>query len=182
MGGSNGDVRRGDDRFSEGDGRVRAVGVGPGTTVSPGSPRRLLVGLWIAAGLAAGSLGFALALSDGAPTATVVVLAVCVGALLLLPLLVLRAGHLSARSDRARLRRLFGATLDVNRSMGIDETKAAVIGSAGALLRAADVTLTEKRPDRPVLSEPMQVADRTLWLGVAPGAGWRSSTRPIAPC
>ena len=168
MGGSNGDVRRGDDRFSERDGPARAVRVSPGTTVSPGSPRRLLVGLWIAAGLAAGSLGFALALSDGAPTATVVVFAACVGALVLLPLLVLRAGHLSARSDRARLRGLFGATLDMNRSMGIDETKAAVIGSAGALLRAADVTLTEKRPDRPVLSEPMQVADRTLWLGVAP--------------
>ena len=147
---------------------MRAGGVGPVAAVSLGSSRRLLVGLWITAGLAAGSLGFVLALSEGAPTATVLVLAAFVGALVLLPLLVLRAGHLSARSDRARLRGLFGATLDVNRSMGIDETRAAVLGSAGALFHAADVTLTETRPDRQVLAEPMQVADRTLWLGVAP--------------
>jgi diguanylate cyclase (GGDEF)-like protein/PAS domain S-box-containing protein len=169
VGGSNGDERRGDDRLSVGQGGMRAGGVSRTLEVSPGSSRRLLVGLWITAGLAAGSLGFALALSEGAPTATVVVLAAFVGALVLLPLLILRAGHLSARSDRARLRGLFGATLDVNRSMGIDETRAAVLGSAGTLLHSADVTLTEERPDRRVLAEPMQVADRTLWLGVAPG-------------
>jgi hypothetical protein len=79
---------------------MRAGGVSSAPEVSPDSSRRLLVGLWITAGLAAGSLGFALALWEGAPTATVVVLAAFVGALVLLPLLVLRAGHLSARSDR----------------------------------------------------------------------------------
>ena len=161
-------MRRGDDRFWSGHGGARTGG-SQVPEVSPGSSRRLLVGLWATAGLAAGSLGFALALREGAPTAVVVVLAAFVGALVLLPLLVLRAGRRSARSDGARLRGLFGATLDVNRSMGIDETRAAVLGSAGALLRADDVTLGEERPDRPVLAEPMQVADRTLWLGVAPG-------------
>ena len=65
------------------------------------------------------------------------------------------------------MRGLFGATLDVNRSMGIDETRAAVLASAGSLLRSPDVTLTAEPPDRGVLAEPMQVADRTLWLGVA---------------
>src|ERR1700735_797920 len=95
---SNGDVRRGDGRFSVGHGAVRADGVSPAPEVSPGSSRRLLVGLWITAGLAAGSWGFVLALEEGAPTAMVVMLAVFVGALVLLPLLVLRAGHLSARS------------------------------------------------------------------------------------
>jgi diguanylate cyclase (GGDEF)-like protein/PAS domain S-box-containing protein len=161
-------VRRGDDRFSVGQGRVRGIGVGPATAVSLGPSRRLLVGLWVTTGAAAGSLGLAFAHSEGAPTAAVLVLATFAGALVLLPLLVLRAGSLSARSDRARLQGLFGATLDVNRSMGIDETRAAVLGSAGALLHAADVTLTETRPDRQVLAEPMRVADRTLWLGVAP--------------
>jgi diguanylate cyclase (GGDEF)-like protein/PAS domain S-box-containing protein len=90
--------------------------------------------------------------------------------LAVLPLLVLCAvstGHFYARHDRARLRGLFRATLDVNRSMGIEETRAAVLSSAGSLLRSPDVTLTPERPGRAVLAEPMKVADRTLWLGVA---------------
>ncbi len=90
--------------------------------------------------------------------------------LAVLPLLVLRflsTGPFSGRHDRARLRGLFGATLDVNRSMGIDETRGAVQASAGTLLRAPDVTLTAERPGPEVLGEPMKVADRTLWLGVA---------------
>jgi diguanylate cyclase (GGDEF)-like protein/PAS domain S-box-containing protein len=138
--------------------------------VSPDSPSRLLVGLWIAVGLAAGASALGLALSDAAPTAAIVLLAAFVGTLVLLPFLVLRSlrsGHLSARNDGARLRGLFGAALDVNRSIGIDETRAAVLASAETLLRAPDVTLTEERPARPALAEPMQVAGRTLWLSVA---------------
>ena len=76
-------------------------------------------------------------------------------------------GHLSARGDRADPRGLFGATLDMNRSMGIEETRTAVLASAGSLLRSPDVTLTPERPGRGVLAAPMKLADRTLWLGVA---------------
>ncbi len=92
--------------------------------------------------------------------------------LAVLPLLVLRSlstGHFDARHDRARLRGLFGATLDVNRSMGADDTRAAVVASARSLLRSPDVTLTPERPGRGVLSAPMEVAEGTLWLGVAGG-------------
>ena len=98
--------------------------------------------------------------------------------LAVLPLLVLRflsTGPFYGRDERARLRGLLGATLDVNRSMGLDETRAAVQASAGTVLRAPDVTLTAERPGREVLGEPMKVADRTLWLGVA----GRSRTDPF---
>ena len=150
--GSNGDVRRGDDRVSVGRGRAPPGRVGPASPVSAGARTRLLIGLWIAAGLATGASALALGLSDAAPTSTVVVLAGLVGTLAVLPFLVLRslrAGHLSARNDRARLRGLFGATLDVNRAMGIDETRMTVLASAETLLRAPEVTLTDERPARP---------------------------------
>jgi diguanylate cyclase (GGDEF)-like protein/PAS domain S-box-containing protein len=56
----------------------------------------------------------------------------------------------------------------VNRgAMGVDETRDVVLASARALFPTADVTLTDERPGRHVLAEPMRVADRTLWLGVA---------------
>ena len=76
-------------------------------------------------------------------------------------------GRSSGRDDQARPRGFFGATLDMNRSMGIEETRSAVLASAGSLLRAPDVTLTPERPGRGVLAAPMKLADRTLWLGVA---------------
>ena len=52
--------------------------------------------------------------------------------LAVLPLFVLRylgEGHFYARNDRMRLRGLFEATLDVNRSIGSDQTRAAVLSS-----------------------------------------------------
>ena len=55
----------------------------------------------------------------------------------------------------------------MNRSMGMEETRSAVLASAGSLLRSPDVTLTPERPGRGVLAAPMKLADRTLWLGVA---------------
>src|SRR5271155_2054020 len=76
-------------------------------------------------------------------------------------------GHSSARGDQAGSPGLFGATLDMNRSMGMEETRAAVLASAGSLLRSPDVTLTPERPGRGVLAAPMKLTDRTLWLGVA---------------
>jgi diguanylate cyclase (GGDEF)-like protein/PAS domain S-box-containing protein len=97
----------------------------------------------------------------------------------LLPLFIVRylgTGQFSALHDRARLNGLFEATLDVNRSMGTEETKAAVLDAAGTLLRSPDVTLTAVRPvGGDGLSAPMAFDDRTLWLGVT----GRSRTEPF---
>ena len=168
MGGDYGDVRRGD--------RVSTGGVGAGAdricraaVVNPRASAWVVVILCAASGLAA-ALALDRTIPIRAPTAAFVVGAAIFGALALLALLVLRslgARHVSASHDPDRLRGLFGATLDVNRSMSVDETRDAVLASASALLRTADVTLTEERPGRHVLAEPMQVADRTLWLGAA---------------
>jgi len=100
--------------------------------------------------------------------------------LAVLPLLVLRylgEGHFYARNDRMRLRGLFEATLDVNRSIGSDQTRVAVLSSAGSLLRTSDVTLAPERPDThdATLSAPVELADRRLWLSVS----GRSRTEPF---
>ena len=100
--------------------------------------------------------------------------------LAVLPLLILRylgEGHFYARSDRIRLRGLFEATLDVNRSMGGDETRAAVLSSAGSLLRSAEVALTAEPPksEDSTLAAPVELADRRLWLSVS----GRSRTEPF---
>jgi diguanylate cyclase (GGDEF)-like protein/PAS domain S-box-containing protein len=90
--------------------------------------------------------------------------------LAVLPLLVLRflaTGQFSARHNRSRLRGLFEVILDVNRSMGVDETRAALLKSAGVLLRSPEVSLTPEPPAGEGLSAPVPLADRTLWLGVA---------------
>ncbi len=92
--------------------------------------------------------------------------------LALLPLLVLRylgEGHFYARNDRIRLRGLFEATLDVNRSIGSEETRDAVLTSAGSLLRSPEVTLGPARPpvEEHRLAAPVEVADRLLWLSVS---------------
>ena len=100
--------------------------------------------------------------------------------LAVLPLLVLRylgEGHFYARNDRMRLRGLFDATLDVNRSIGSDETRAAVLSSAGTLLRSPAVTLGPECPEphESTLSAPVELADRRLWLSVS----GRSRTEPF---
>ncbi len=100
--------------------------------------------------------------------------------LAVLPLLILRylvAGHFRARRDRIRLRGLFEATLAVNRSMGGDETRAAVRKSAEALLHASEVTLAAEPPESKdgTLLAPVQLADRTLWLSVS----GRGRTKPF---
>lgn len=92
--------------------------------------------------------------------------------LAILPLIVLRylgEGHFYARDDRIRLRGLFGATLDVNRSIGEEETRDAVLASASSLLRSPDVTLGPERPESgtPTLAAPVEVADGHLWLAVS---------------
>ena len=100
--------------------------------------------------------------------------------LAVLPLLILRylaAGHFHARGDRIRLRGLFEATLAVNRSIGGDETRAAVRRSAEALLRSSEVTLAAEPPEREngTLLAPVPLADRTLWLS----ASGRGRTKPF---
>jgi diguanylate cyclase (GGDEF)-like protein/PAS domain S-box-containing protein len=92
--------------------------------------------------------------------------------LAVLPLVVLRQmgqEHSSAHTDRARLRGLFEATLDVNRSIGGDETRAALLSSAGSLLRSPDVTLASEPPESGdgTLVAPVESADGTLWLSAS---------------
>jgi diguanylate cyclase (GGDEF)-like protein/PAS domain S-box-containing protein len=97
-----------------------------------------------------------------------------------LPLLIVRflgAGQFYALHDRARLRGLFEATLDVNRSMGTDETKDAVLDAVGTLLRSPDVTLTATQPEGDGMWAPMSLGERTMWLGVS----GRSRTEPFDP-
>jgi diguanylate cyclase (GGDEF)-like protein/PAS domain S-box-containing protein len=98
----------------------------------------------------------------------------------LLPLLIVRylgAGQFYALHDRARLSGLFEATLDVNRSMGTEETKDAVLAAVGALLRSPEVTLTATPPEGEGMWVPMSLHDRTMWLGVS----GRSRTEPFDP-
>ena len=86
----------------------------------------------------------------------------------LLPAIILRfvgAGHFFARHDRARLHGLFDATLDVNRSMGTDETTAAVLNAASSLLRSPDASLG---------------VERAHWRR-AGGADGRGRRHPVAP-
>jgi diguanylate cyclase (GGDEF)-like protein/PAS domain S-box-containing protein len=74
--------------------------------------------------------------------------------------------HAAADRDQALPPDLFGAALDLQRSMGTDETRAAVVAAAAELFRSPGVTLTPERPGPDVLTAPLQLADRTLWLGV----------------
>jgi diguanylate cyclase (GGDEF)-like protein/PAS domain S-box-containing protein len=69
------------------------------------------------------------------------------------------------------------AALDVDRSLGGDRARAAVLSSAGSLLRSPDVSLTEEAPvmDGTTLAAPLELADRRLWLSVS----GRSRTEPF---
>ena len=69
------------------------------------------------------------------------------------------------------------AALDVNRSLGGDRARAAVLSSAGSLLRSPDVSLTAEPPvrDGSTLAAPLELADRRLWLSVS----GRSRTEPF---
>ena len=98
--------------------------------------------------------------------------------LAVLPLVILRvvgAGHFYALHDRARLRGLFEATLDVNRAKNIDETKTAVLHAASLLLRSPEATLTSAQPEGEDLTTSFEVGGEELWLGVS----GRSRTEPF---
>jgi diguanylate cyclase (GGDEF)-like protein/PAS domain S-box-containing protein len=97
--------------------------------------------------------------------------------LAVLPLLIVRylaQGRFYARHDRARLRGLFDATLDINRSMGGEEIRSSMLRAAGSLLRSPEAALTDRRP-ADGLAAPVDLADRTVWLGVS----GRSRTEPF---
>ena len=145
---------------------LAALGTPWSEAVSCGMEGRLLV--------AAGAIGIAV------PTALLVASQPEFLPLAVLPLFVLRylgEGHFSARNDRMRLRGLFEATLDVNRARGSDATRAAVLNSAGWLLRSPEVSLDPERPELEdsTLSAPIELADRRLWLSVS----GRSRTEPF---
>jgi diguanylate cyclase (GGDEF)-like protein/PAS domain S-box-containing protein len=92
--------------------------------------------------------------------------------LAVLPLVVLRQlgqWHFSARTHRGRLRGLFEATLEVNSSIGAEETRTALLSSAESLLYTQDVALTARRPESGVgmLVAPLHLAGGTLWLSAS---------------
>jgi diguanylate cyclase (GGDEF)-like protein/PAS domain S-box-containing protein len=89
----------------------------------------------------------------------------------------LRRVRSGAFVERARLHDLVEATLDVNTSMGVEETKAAVLAAAGTLLRSPEVSLTALPPEGDGMWAPISVDERTLWLGVA----GRSPSEPFDP-
>ena len=64
------------------------------------------------------------------------------------------------------------AALDVDRTLGDERARAAVLSSAGSLLRSTDVSLTEEEPvmDGGTLAAPLELADRRLWLSVSGGS------------
>jgi diguanylate cyclase (GGDEF)-like protein/PAS domain S-box-containing protein len=98
--------------------------------------------------------------------------------LAVLPLVILRvvgAGHFYALHDRARLRGLFEATLDVNRAKNLDETRTAVLHAASLLLRSPEATLTPAQPEGDDLTTSFEVGGEELWLGVS----GRSRTEPF---
>ena len=87
-----------------------------------------------------------------------------------LPLIVLRrvvAGHFDARRDRARLMGLFESTLDINRSMGQEDTTEAILASAKQLLHAKHATLSSEGSAFGMLEAPLPLTDEPLVLGVA---------------
>ncbi|HUC35721.1 MAG TPA: EAL domain-containing protein [Acidimicrobiales bacterium] len=99
------------------------------------------------------------------------------------PLVILRqvlVGHFAARHDRARLDGLYGAALEINRSMGSHEVESAVTNAARSLLRCDQATLTERtgssqQTEPGVLVSPVSVPDRDLSLTVT----GRSRTEPF---
>jgi diguanylate cyclase (GGDEF)-like protein/PAS domain S-box-containing protein len=104
------------------------------------------------------------------PTALVISAFPWALALAVLPLIVLRrvvAGHFDARRDRARLLGLFESTLDINRSMGAEETTEAIVASARELLQCSDATLARPGQQSGALESPLPLTDEPLVLGVS---------------
>jgi hypothetical protein len=98
--------------------------------------------------------------------------------LAVLPLIIVRqvlAGHFEARHDRSRMRGLFDATLEANRSMGDGDVITPVLESAQTLLRCSDAVLSDVEPASGRLSAPLSVNGAPNWLVVS----GRSRTEPF---
>ena len=105
--------------------------------------------------------------------------------LAVVPLIIVRqvlAGHFEARHDRSRIRGLFDATLEANRSMGDGDVLTPILESARALLRCSEAVLSDVEPASDVLSAPLSV-DGTAdgWWCPAEAAPSRS-TPPTRRC
>ncbi|MDE3085366.1 MAG: EAL domain-containing protein [Acidobacteriota bacterium] len=103
------------------------------------------------------------------PTALVISAYPWALALAVLPLVVLRrvvAGHFEARRDRSRLLGLFHSTLEINRSMGTEETTDAILTSARDLLRCTDASLLSREAAGGDLQAPLVISDSAMVLGV----------------
>ena len=90
--------------------------------------------------------------------------------LAVVPLIIVRqvlAGHFEARHDRSRLRGLFDATLEANRSMGDADVLTPILQSAQSLLRCSDAVLSDVEPDPEQLSAPLTVDGAARWLVVS---------------
>ncbi len=91
--------------------------------------------------------------------------------LALFPLLVLRyalGGFFRARQDRARLEGLFGATLEVNGSLGQerDGVTTGLLDCARGLLRCSDAALADEPKSTDALRAPVHLFGETKWLTV----------------
>ena len=114
-------------------------------------------------------------LLDGGSVAVAIPTAMAISAypwalpIAVVPLVVLRqmiAGHFEARHDRTRLRGLFEATLEINRSMGTESTTEAILASARGLLRCTDAKLTDRANAGGALGSPLGLTDNPLVLTV----------------
>jgi len=74
------------------------------------------------------------------------------------------AGHFQARHDRTRLMGLFDATLDVHKTMGVNEVTSALSHAASSLLRSPEATVTGDEPPPGAMATRMTVNDSDRWL------------------
>jgi diguanylate cyclase (GGDEF)-like protein/PAS domain S-box-containing protein len=109
-------------------------------------------------------------LSVAVPTALVVSAYPWALGIAVVPLVVLRwvaAGHFEARRDRTRLLGLFRSTLEINRSMGAQETTEAILMSARNLLHCSEATLGPRHQVAEALQSPLVLNDEPMVLGVS---------------
>jgi len=86
------------------------------------------------------------------------------------------ADQFEARRDRARVRGLFEATLDANRSMGEVDVCEAILSAARTLMRCSEASLRPSTvDDGQCLQSRLVLPDRHLWLTVS----GRSRTEPF---
>lgn len=94
------------------------------------------------------------------------------------PLLILRGvlgGHFRARDDRVRMRGLFEAALDANRSFGHGTVASSITTAAQSLLRCSVAELREGPPADGELGAAVALDGHDLWLVVS----GRSRTEPF---